>query len=375
MTAPRPALDLTEAPAQEAASRFRAVRLPRSPKVVIGLLLLALFLVLAVIGPMISPYSPDYTNLHGFMHKVLEPGTGTNQYNPPVYTLVPLSPTAGHWLGTTGNAQDVWSQLLSSIRATLLVGVLAAVISTALSILVGVSAGYLGGISDDLLSLLANVFLSIPGLALLVVLAGFILNASTGVGGGGSILLIAIIVAITGWAYSARVLRAQTLSLRNQDFVEAARVSGESPFRIIVVEVLPNLVPIVASSFLFTTIYAIGAYTALAFLGLVAFPPGGPWSLGTMMYWAFQANGVQTGYWWWWAPPGMFVALMGMAFALLNFGIDEFINPRLRAAGLTRKAARRAGISLRSRLGYTPVVHVSGGRRGETVAGSKVVAS
>ncbi len=375
MTEPRPALDLTEAPAQEAAGRFRAVRLPRSPKVVAGLLLLALFLVLAAIGPMISPYSPDYTSIHGFMHKVLEPGTGTNQYNPPVHTLVPLSPTPGHWFGTTGNAQDVWSQLLSSVRATLFVGVLAGVISTALSILVGVSAGYLGGIADELLSLLANVFLSIPGLALLVVLAGFILSATTGVGGAGSIVLIALMVAITAWSYSARVLRAQTLSLRNRDFVEAARVSGELPFRIIVVEVLPNLVPIVASSFLFTTIYAIGAYTALAFLGLVAFPPEGPWSLGTMMYWAFEANGVQTGYWWWWAPPGVIVALMGMAFALLNFGIDEFINPRLRAAGLSRKAARRAGISLRSRLGYTPVLHAPRGRRGERVAGSEVVAS
>jgi peptide/nickel transport system permease protein len=155
------------------------------------------------------------------------------------------------------------------------------------------------------------------------------------------------------------VLRAQTLSLRNRDFVEAARVSGEGRLRIILAEVMPNLLPIIASSFLFTTLYAIGAYVSLAFLGLAGTPtssPAGPWNWGIMLQQVFDNNAVNTGYWWWWLPPGICIALVGTSLALLNFGIDEFINPRLRAVGLTRKAARKAGISFRATLGFTPVV-------------------
>jgi peptide/nickel transport system permease protein len=223
--------------------------------------------------------------------------------------------------------------------------------------LIGVSAGYLGGSADEGLSLLSNVFLAIPGLPLLIVLASYVPGADT------SVIVIGLIVALTGWAYGSRVLRAQTLSLRNRDFVEAARVSGEGRLRIILAEVMPNLLPIIASSFLFTTLYAIGAYVSLAFLGLAGTPtssPPGPWNWGIMLQQVFDNNAVNTGYWWWWLPPGICIALVGTSLALLNFGIDEFINPRLRAVGLTRKAARKAGISFRATLGFTPVM---GGRK------------
>ena len=118
--------------------------------------------------------------------------------------------------------------------------------------------------------------------------------------------------------------------MRNRDFVEAARVSGEGRLRIIVVEVLPNLIPIVAASFLFTTLYAIGAYVAIAFLGLAGSPtssPPGLWNWGDMLREGFANNAVRGGWWWWWAPPGLCIALLGTGLALLNFGIDEFINP------------------------------------------------
>jgi peptide/nickel transport system permease protein len=230
-----------------------------------------------------------------------------------------------------------------------------------------VTAGYLGGNADEGLSLLSNVFLAIPGLPLLIVLASYVPSA------GANVIVIALIVAVTGWAYGARVLRAQTLSLRNRDFVEAARVSGEGRMRIIVVEVLPNLLPIVASTFLFTTLYAVGAYVALAFLGLAGAPnasPAGLWNWGEMLQQAYPQNAVASGWWWWWLPPGFCIALLGMGLALLNFGIDEFVNPRLRAAGLSRRSARRAGISLRPRLGITPVMHrrATGGRHSATAA-------
>jgi len=349
---------LTQAPVAGPApkpvlAKVGALRLPRSPKVIAGLVMLAPFVVVAVIGRWISPYSPNATDpLHWVQH-VLVPGTGPGTGITANYYPLPLPPSAAHWLGTTVFAQDVLSQVLVSTQATLFVGLLAAAIATILSILFGVSAGYFGGNADEVLSLISNVFLAIPGLPLLIVLADYVPTA------GSSILLVAFIIAVTAWAYSSRVLRAQTLSLRNRDFVEAARVSGEGRLRIILAEILPNLIPIVAASFLFTTLYAIYAYVAISFLGLGGSPtssPAGLWNWGEMLREGFANNAIRGGWWWWWAPPGLCVALLGTGLALVNFGIDEFINPRLRVAGLTRKAAKKAGITSRAKLGMTPVV-------------------
>jgi peptide/nickel transport system permease protein len=333
--------------------KMGALRLPRSPKVIAGLVMLAPFVVVAIIGGWISPYSPNATDPQHWVQHVLVPGTGPGTGIAANYYPLPLPPSGAHWLGTTVFAQDVLSQVLVSTQATLFVGLLAALIGTVLSILFGVTAGYFGGNTDEILSLISNVFLAIPGLPLLIVLADYVPTA------GSSILLVAFIIAVTAWAYSSRVLRAQTLSLRNRDFVEAARVSGEGRFRIILAEILPNLVPIVAASFLFTTLYAIYAYVAISFLGLGGSPtsyPAGLWNWGEMLREGFANNAIRGGWWWWWAPPGLCVALLGTGLALVNFGIDEFINPRLRAAGLTRKAAKKAGITSRATLGMTPVV-------------------
>ena len=331
----------------------RILRLPRSPKVLAGLAILGVFAVLALLGRWMAPYDPNATDEKNWVQHVLVPGTGVGTDFPAQFYPLPLSPSAAHWLGTTVFAQDAFSQLLSSTQATLFVGLLGAAIATVLSVLIGVSAGYLGGTADEGLSLVANVFLAIPGLPLLIVIASYVPAA------GSSIVLVAAIIAVTSWAYSARTLRAQTLSLRNRDFVEAARVSGEGRSRIILVEVLPNLIPIVAASFLFTSLSAIGAYVVIAFLGLAGSPtssPPGLWNWGEMLREGFANNAVRSGWWWWWAPPGIFIALLGTGLALLNFGIDEFINPRLRAAGLSRKAASKAGVSRRPKLGMTPVV-------------------
>ncbi|MGA7910449.1 MAG: dipeptide/oligopeptide/nickel ABC transporter permease/ATP-binding protein [Candidatus Dormiibacterota bacterium] len=330
----------------------RILSVPRSPKVIAGLVILVLFGLFAIIGRWISPYSPNATDQNHWVQHVLVPGTGPGTGFPANYYPLPLPPSSAHWLGTTVFAQDVLSQVLASTQATLLVGLVAAAIATVLSIIFGVTAGYIGGGTDEGLSLVANVFLAIPGLPLLIVLADYVPSA------GSSVFLVAAIIAVTTWAYSARTLRAQTLSLRNRDFVEAARVSGEGRFRIILGEVLPNLVPIVAASFLFTTLSAIGAYVAIAFLGLAGSPtsyPPGLWNWGEMLREGFANNAVRGGWWWWWAPPGLCVALLGTGLALVNFGIDEFINPRLRSAGLSRRAARKAGIDLRTTLGITPV--------------------
>jgi oligopeptide/dipeptide ABC transporter ATP-binding protein len=349
----------------------RLLRLPRSPKVIAGLVILGLFTLFAVVGRWISPYSPNATDPQHWVRHVLVDGTGPGTSFPAQYYPLPLPPSLDHWLGTTVFAQDVLSQLLSSTQATLLVGLLAAAIASALSILFGVTAGYIGGGTDEGLSLVANVFLAIPGLPLLIVLADYVPTA------GSSVLLVAAIIAVTTWAYSARTLRAQTLSLRNRDFVEAARVSGEGRMRIILAEVLPNLIPIVAASFLFTSLTAIGSYVALAFLGLAGSPtadPPGLWNWGEMLREGFANNAVRGGWWWWWAPPGVCVAILGTGLALLNFGIDEFINPRLRTAGLSRRAAKKAGIKIGTTLGLTPVrIAGRGGAKAASAAGEEVL--
>jgi len=307
--------------------RQRALRLARSPKIIAGLAMLAFFVLLSVLGPLVAPYSPDQIFAN---------------------SPVPLPPSAAHWLGTTNLQQDVFSQLLVGGGDMLLVAFIAGVIATALSVVMGVTAGYLGGLADDLLSMLANIFLVMPALPLLVILFGFL-----GKSGSNDLFLIGFIISVTGWAWGARVLRAQTLTLRNRDYIDSAKIIGERRSRIIFTEVLPNLTPIVASSFLFTVLYAVGTYTAMAFLGLV----NPNWSWGGMLYYAQGANAELTGYWWWFIPPGLAVALLGTSLVLLNFGIDEFINPRLRAAGLSRRSGRRQARALRSQqFALTPVV-------------------
>lgn len=315
-------------PAVTRPRRRRRVTLPRSPKVLVGLGLLALFVLIAIVGPLVAPYNPS-ADLAA--------------------SGVPQAPSAAHLLGTTQTQQDVLSQILAGGRSTLLVSFLAGAVATVISVLVGVSAGYLGGLTDDLLSMLANIFLVMPALPLLIVIFGFLPGSSND-------LLIGAIIALTGWAWGARVLRALTLSLRNRDFVEASRIIGESRWRIIFVEVVPNLFAVLASSFLFTLLYSIGTYVALAYIGVTN---TAQWNWGTMLFWAQANNAPIADQWWWFVPPGLCIALVGTGLALLNFGIDEFINPRLRAAGVTGRYRRKVRLSNRPRLGLTPVI---GGR-------------
>jgi peptide/nickel transport system permease protein len=303
----------------------------KSPKIIIGMVILGVFVLMAIFGPMIAPHNPS---------AILSTASG-----------IPQPPSAKDWLGTTQLQQDVLSQLLVGARSTMTVAFTAGAVATVLSVVIGVSAGYFSGLADDVLSALINVFLVLPALPLLIVLTGFLSSSSSA-----NDVLISLIIAITGWGWGARVLRVQTLALRQQDFVDSARLIGERSWRIISFEILPSLIPIVASSFLFTVIYGIGTYTSLAFLGLIN---AEHWSWGTMLFWAQQSSAAQSHEWWWFIPPGLAVALLGTSLALLNFGIDEFINPRLRAAGLTRKVARKAGLPRRFRLGLTPVSRVA----------------
>jgi peptide/nickel transport system permease protein len=302
----------------------KKLRIPRSPKVIIGLVILGFFLILMIIGPYIAPYSPDNTSFDPL-----------------------LTPSMHHWFGTTSLGQDIFSQTLVGARATMIVALVAGLAATMLSMVVGISAGYIGGYSDDGLTLISNVFLALPGLPLLIVIDSYLPATSRS-----NSLVIGLIISLTGWAWGARVLRAQTMSLRNRDFVEASRIIGEKRLRIMFSEIAPNLLPILASSLLFTILYSIGAYVTLAYIGLTS---TAVWNWGTMLFWAQSNNAPLSGEWYWFIPPGICIALVGTSLALLNFGIDEFINPRLRAGGLSSRQRRRLGLPRRQRLGLTPV--------------------
>jgi peptide/nickel transport system permease protein len=238
-----------------------------------------------------------------------------NQIGGPQYA----GPSAHYWLGTTQTGQDVFAQLVVSTRASLEIGLGAALLATVISIVIGIAGGYAGGITDEALSLLSNVVLVIPTLPLVIVILAYVKS-------NGLVPLI-VIIALTSWAASARVLRAQTLSVRNRDYVLAARAAGDRLWRIVFVEIMPNELPIIVSNFIFGTIFAILTQAALAFIGL-----GDPTLLtwGNMLNIAYSDEALSVGAWWWIIPPGLCIALFGMGLALINFGLDEFLNPRLR---------------------------------------------
>jgi ABC-type dipeptide/oligopeptide/nickel transport system ATPase component/ABC-type dipeptide/oligopeptide/nickel transport system permease subunit len=238
--------------------------------------------------------------------------------DPMAFVAVPHSPPSlSHLLGTTGQGQDVLAQTIAGARVTLLVGFTVGILVTFVGALIGITAGYLGGRADAVLSVLINVFLVIPGLPLAIVLAAYLPP------GPGSIV---IVLSFAGWAWSARVFRAQALTLRNREFIQAAIVSGEGPLRVVFVELLPNMASLVASAFIATTVYAIGAEVGLEFLGL-----GDPGSVtwGTNLYWASNDSALLTGAWWTFVPTGVCVALVGFALTMLSYAIDEVTNPRL----------------------------------------------
>jgi peptide/nickel transport system permease protein len=280
-------------------------------KAKIGAVLFGAFLLAAIIGPMVEPYDPGFVSLN--------PALSLNH------------PSAQHLLGTTQTGQDVLSQVLTGIRLTTIVALAVGGIATVLSVIVGVSAAFLGGAWDELLSLVTNIFLVVPALPLLIVLLGYLSSQGQ--------LSTIIVLAFLGWPWGARVIRAQTLTIRNRDFIAASRESGEKTWRIIIFEIIPNEISLIAANFVNTVLYAIGASVALAFAGLTNLES---WSLGTVLYWAQSNNALQSGAWWWWIPPGLAVAFLGTSLVLLNSGIDELGNPRLRAGrGATKIAGHR----------------------------------
>lgn len=254
--------------------------------------------------------------------------------DPSAFLAVPLAPPSGeYWLGTTGQGQDVFAQTLYGARTSLWVGFFVGVAVIVIGTSVGLAAGYFGGLCDDVLTTLINVFLIMPGLPLAVVLAAYLPAGP---------LTLAFVLIVTSWSWHARVVRAQTLSLRHKDFVNAAIVCGESHTRIMFLEILPNMTSLIVSGFIGATVYAIGAQVGLEFLGL------GDVSVvtwGTNLYWAANNQALLTESWWTIVPTGLAIALTGFALVMINFAIDEVTNPRLKSESAWAETLRAAEVA------------------------------
>lgn len=279
--------------------RLRAVAraFTANSKVTIGLVIVLFFVAVALLGPL-------------FIH--VDPNAPSNDLLAP--------PSLAHPLGTTYIGQDVLAQVVYGAQISLIVGFGAGIVTTIISVFVGLVSGYFGGVIDEIFSLLSNVFLVLPTLPLAIVLAAFLPRSG--------VLSIGFVLVVTGWSWGARVLRVQTLSMSNRDFVEASRASGEGWFRIVFFDIFPNESAIVAAQLLGTIIYAILAESALEFLGLGDISNV---SWGTMFYWAANNDALLQGAWWWIVPPGLCIAVLGAGLAFVNFGMDEIADPRLRA--------------------------------------------
>jgi len=275
-----------------------------APKTTVGLILILIVLVLTLGANLFTPYEPMQT-FDGLWR---------------------VAPSADHILGTTQAGKDVWTQTLYGGRVSILVGIFAGSIAVVLSLIVGIAAGYFGGVVDNVITTVINVIMVIPQTVLLLIIASMI--------GIISPIAIGVIIGLTSWPWGARVYRAQTMSLRNREFVKSAETLGESKLRILFIEIMPNMLSMITTGFIGTIIYAIMAQSFIEFIGF-----GDRMSVtwGQMLNNAQSTGALNSGVWWEILGPSAFVILFGAGLTLINFSIDEVSNPKLRAQRIMRK--------------------------------------
>uniref|UniRef100_A0A7C4GI90 ABC transporter permease n=1 Tax=Fervidobacterium thailandense TaxID=1008305 RepID=A0A7C4GI90_9BACT len=269
----------------------------RNKKLKAGLSIVLFFVLLGLFGPLISKYKDPL--------EYVGPG-----YQPP---------SKDFWLGTTTFGQDVFTQLVYGIRSSFFVGLVGGGLATLIGLSIGFLAGYRGGLLDEMLMMLTNILLVIPTLALLIIIAAYLPYRG--------VLIQSIIIGFTAWPWTTRAVRAQTLSLKAREYVNLARISGRSTLKIIIYEIVPNMLSYVFMVFILQFGGAILAAVGLDFIGL---GPTKGISLGLMMQNAVLWNAIQLGMWWWVIPPGLVITLIVGGLYFMNVGLDEVFNPRLR---------------------------------------------
>jgi peptide/nickel transport system permease protein len=269
----------------------------RNPMGLIGVIVLVFFGLLAIFGPWITPYNV----------KVQDPSQSM------------LLPSKKYWLGTDGFGIDIFSELLYGARTSMLVGTVSAIIASVLGALVGLYSGYVGGWKDEVVMRLNDVVLSIPWLVLMIIVAAFV----------GKITLtgIILIIGLTGWSYTARMVRAQVLSIKERQYIERARAIGSSEMSIIRRHIFPNTFPLIFANTILTVAVSILSESTLSFLGM---RPSNEVTWGTMLSFASEASAFETGRQWWIISPGLCIVTVVLGFTLLGYALDEILNPKLR---------------------------------------------
>ena len=282
----------------------------RDKKAMVGAFILLALLIISAFPSWFTPDDPAA--------EIFNPGMGLSWAHP---------------LGTTSFGQDVFSQLMAGTRQSMMSAMVVGFFCTILSVVIGISAAYLGGLVDDALSLFTDVVLVIPTFPLIIVITAYLKSAS--------FWLMVFVLVITGWSYGARQLRVQALSLRNRDYLLAARARGESAWYVIAVELIPPMTSLIVANFLGAALYAVLAESGLQFVGLGDINAE---SWGTMLYWAQNNEALTTGLPLWALAPGVAIAVLGSALALLNYAFDEIANPALRPVGGRRRLKKVAQV-------------------------------
>jgi peptide/nickel transport system permease protein len=269
----------------------------RNNKLRFGLAVILFFLILMIVGPLLTDYAPnDYVNPMGAQ-----------------------PPSSQYWFGTNTFGQDVFTQFVYGLRSTFFVGIVGGGIATLIGLVVGFTAGYRGGMVDEILNMMTNIVLVIPALAVLLVLAAYLEVRN--------IMIEAIFIGCFGWPWVARAVRAQTFSLRTREFVDLAKLSGMRDTKIIFTEIAPNMMSYLVLVFILQFGGAILTAAALDFIGL---GPTNAVSLGLMMNSAVLWSALMLGMWWWFIPPGLAITAIVGALYIMNVGLDEAFNPKLR---------------------------------------------
>jgi peptide/nickel transport system permease protein len=269
----------------------------RNPMGLIGVLVLTFFGLLAIFGPYITPYDVKEQHL----------------------TETFLMPSKQYWLGTDNKGIDIFSELLYGARTSMLVGTVSAIIASVLGAIVGLYSGYVGGWKDEVVMRLNDVVLSIPWLVLMIIVAAFV--------GKIDLTGIILIIGLTGWSYTARMVRAQVLSVKERQYVERARAIGSSEMSIIRRHIFPNTFPLIFANTILTVAVSILSESTLSFLGM---RPSNEVTWGTMLSFASEASAFQTGRQWWILAPGLCIVVVVLGFTLLGYALDEILNPKLR---------------------------------------------
>ena len=308
----QPAIELSAAP-PKARSRLPIPGwlelLLRNPKSRLGIAMVGFMVVVALIAPLISVSDPTAFDLFAARQ----------------------APSWHHLFGTTDQGSDIFSQVVLGARRSLLLGAAAGALATVLAATLGILAAYSGGVVDEAVNFLTNVFLVIPVIPLLVVISAYLKSRNMGT--------MILVLAFTLWAFEARILRGQALQLRNRDFVLAAKVAGESTWRIVFGEIMPNMISRIAAAFVLVFYISLLVDAGLEFLGLGDTTHV---SWGMTLYWAQTNSAVLQGEWWPFVFPGLALVITVLGLTLILAGIDEVSNPRLRNEVRSRRHLLRS---------------------------------